>query len=55
MISALLGGLKIYAFFQMMQRASVAMQDTGVYAAVTPSALSVALNIAQDYAVDIAA
>ena len=54
MISALLGRLTVYAFFQMMQRASVAVQDTGVNAAVTLSASSVALKIAQHYAVDIA-
>ena len=54
MISALLGGLTIYAFFQMKQRASVAVQDAGVYAAVTLNASSVALKIAQDYAVYIA-
>ena len=54
MIDALLGELTIYAFFRMTQRASVAVEDTGVYAAVTPSASPVALKIAQDYAVDIA-
>ena len=41
-------------FFQMTQRVSVAVQDTEVYAVVTASASSVALKIAQDYAVDIA-
>ena len=53
-ISALLGGLTINAFFRTTQRASVAVEDTGAYAAVTPSASLVALKIAQDYAVDIA-
>ena len=54
MIATLLGGLTIYAFFRMTQRASVAVEDTGAYAAITPSASPVALKIAQDYAVDIA-
>ena len=37
----------------MTQRASVAAEDTGVYAAVMPGASPVALKIAQDCAVDI--
>ncbi len=53
-IGALMGGLTIYALYRMTQRASVAVEDTGVYAAVAPSASPVALKIAQDYAVDIA-
>ena len=54
MISALLGGLTIYAFLPMTQRASVAVEETEAYAAVTPSASLVALKIAQGYAFDIA-
>ena len=53
-IGTLMGGLTIYALYRMTQRASVAVEDTGVYAAVAPSASPVALKIAQDYAVDIA-
>ena len=53
-IGTLTGGLTIYALYRMTQRASVAVGDTGVYAAVAPSASPVALKIAQDYAVDIA-
>lgn len=53
-IGTLMGGLTIYAFYRMTQRASVAVEDTGVYAAVAPNASPVALKIAQDYAVDIA-
>ena len=53
-IGTLMGGLTIYALYRMTQRASVAVGDTGVYAAVAPSASPVALKIAQDYAVDIA-
>ncbi len=53
-IGGLLGGLTIYAFYRMTQRASVAVGNTGTYAAVRPGASPVALKIAQDYAVDIA-
>ena len=53
-ICTLMGGLTIYALYRMTQRASVAVEDTGVYAAVAPNASPVALKIAQDYAVDIA-
>ena len=54
MISPLLGGLTIYAFFRMTQRASVTVEDIGAYAAVTLSASLFALKIPQDFAVDIA-
>ncbi len=47
-IGVLLSGLTIYAFYRMMQRASVAMEDTETYATISPSASPVALKIAQD-------
>lgn len=47
---ALLSG---YAIYRMTQRAAATVAETGFYAAVAPTASPVALEIAQEYAIDI--
>lgn len=44
--------LAVYAFYRSTQRKAVAVEDTGAYVAVAPSYTSVALEYAQEYAIE---
>ena len=52
-IVCLLGLLAFYAAYRSTQRASVPVEETGSFAPVTPSATAVALEIAQEYAIEV--
>ena len=54
LIAGLLLILGFYAAFRMTQRASVPVDETGIYAPVMPSATPVALEAAQEYAIEAA-
>ncbi|THH38337.1 MFS transporter [Aliishimia ponticola] len=44
--------LTIYALYRMTQRATIAVEDTGAYVAMTPASGTVAVELAQEYAND---
>ena len=51
-VAVLFGFISVYAMFRMTQRAAPSVEDTGTYAVVTPQATAVAVDIAQEYAVE---
>lgn len=50
-LMAIMGG---YALYRMTQSASVAVEDTSAYAPVTPTSTPIAVEFAQEYAIDMA-
>ncbi|TNJ46749.1 MFS transporter [Phaeobacter sp. B1627] len=48
----LLGALVLYALYRSTQRATIPVEETGVMAAMSPSATSVAAEVAQEYAIE---
>ena len=53
-IAALLLAISAYGFFRMTQRAAPTADDTNAYAAVAPQATAVLVEVAQEYAIDLA-
>lgn len=53
-IAALFGAIALYALFRMTQRAAPSVEDTAAYATLAPQVTTVAVDIAQDYAVELA-
>jgi len=53
-IAVLLLAMTAYAAYRMTQRASVPVEDTGSYAPVLPTASPVAVEVAQEYAIETA-
>lgn len=54
LIMALMAAISLYALFRMTQRASPNVGDTSVYAPISPSATPVAMDLAQEYAIEVA-
>lgn len=54
LILLLMAALAIYALFRMTQRAGVSVADTGIYTALSPSATPIAVEAAQEYAIEVA-
>ena len=50
--AALLIALAVYAAYRATQRKAIAVEDTGAYVAVAPSYTSVAMEYAQEYAIE---
>jgi MFS family permease len=55
LISVQLSALVIYGLYRMTQRAAPSVEDTASYAVLTPAASPVAVEVAQEYAIDTAA
>ncbi len=55
LISGQLAALVIYGLYRMTQRAAPSVEDTASYAVLTPAASPVAVEVAQEYAIDTAA
>lgn len=53
LIAGLLASMSLYALYRMTQRAAPSTDDTGAYAAVMPSASPVAVELAQEYAIEL--
>ena len=53
-VAALFGAIALYALFRMTQRAAPSVEDTAAYATLAPQVTTVAVDIAQDYAVEMA-
>ena len=51
-ITGLMACLALYALYRMTQRAAVAVEDTGAYVGISPSASPVALEAAQEWAIE---
>ena len=51
-IAGLMACLALYALYRMTQRAAVAVEDTGAYVGISPSASPVALEAAQEWAIE---
>lgn len=51
-IAILMGAVSIYGLYRMTQRAATPVDETGPYAAYTPQASPVAVDIAQEYVID---
>ncbi|MDU8911035.1 MFS transporter [Aestuariicoccus sp. MJ-SS9] len=54
LIAVLLLSMMGYAFYRMTQRAAPSVQDTGAYTPLTPSATPVAMEYAQEFAIEAA-
>jgi MFS family permease len=54
-IGAMLGTLAIYGLYRMSRRPATAVEETNPYAAISPSASAVAMQVTQDYVADLAA
>lgn len=54
LVAALLGGLTLYALYRMTQRRAPSVEATGQYAPLSPSATPVAVELAQEYAIEVA-
>lgn len=54
LIMALMAAISLYALFRMTQRASPNVGDTSAYAPISPSATPVAMDLAQEYAIEVA-
>ncbi|RED13141.1 MFS transporter [Pontivivens insulae] len=48
------GAVAIYAYYRMSQRAAPSVDETGAYAYVTPQATPVVMEVAQEYAIELA-
>jgi len=53
-VAGLLGTIAVYAAFRMTQRATPELEDTGAYTALAPQASLVAVELAQEIAIDAA-
>ncbi|OIQ29521.1 MAG: MFS transporter [Alphaproteobacteria bacterium MedPE-SWcel] len=51
-MAMLLGALVLYAAYRSTQRATIPVEETGIMAAMSPSATSVAAEFAQEYAIE---
>lgn len=51
-IAALMFVMAAYALYRATQRASIPVEETGSYAAMSPTATPVAVEFAQEYAID---
>ncbi|MFZ7089619.1 MFS transporter [Primorskyibacter sp. 2E233] len=54
LIAALMSALALYALYRMTQRPSIPVEDTGSYAPINPGATPVAMEVAQEYAIEVA-
>ena len=54
LIAGLMVAVALYAAYRMTQRAAIAVEDTGAYAAVSPSASPVLVDAAQEWAIEVA-
>ncbi|MCT4608790.1 MAG: MFS transporter [Pelagimonas sp.] len=54
LIALLLFGISAYGLFRMTQRPSPTVEDTIIYAPISPSSTPVALEVAQEYAIEVA-
>lgn len=54
LIAVLLLTMAVYAGYRTTQRASPSVEDTGAYAPVSPTATPIAMEVAQEYAIDAA-
>lgn len=54
LIAVLLGGMAVYALFRMTQRPAPAVEDTGLYTPLSPTTTPFAVEVAQEYAIEVA-
>jgi hypothetical protein len=54
LVAVLLCGLAVYALYRMTQRPAPAVEDTGIYTPLSPTTTPVAVEVAQEFAIEAA-